>query len=466
VTIVHMRRRPRDRRRLGKLVIEATALGGLVALVAAVFTLVVLGLGHVPTDREEALLASSAAAAILSALLWVPLRRRVLRLITPLVRDERDAPEAALRVLEGRLTPALAFEELLVVLAEGLHRTFRSEVTEIWIATGSLLERAVSHPERGAASLVLTEAERSVAARKGVSGAAWAAIWLPVLVADRRGAQLRIGPVVDAGELLGLIVVQRAAGEERFQPREEQALADLARRVSPAFRNVRLDSALRASLDELRLQAAELEASRARVVAAADAERRRIERDLHDGAQQHLVALAVNLRLARELAGADPAESDAVLAQLSQDARDALEQVRALAHGIYPPLLLDSGRRAALAAAVSRAPVQVRFKPAALRRYPADIEATVYFCCLEALQNTAKHAGESACATLHLREESDGLRFEVTDDGVGFDVEHRPLGTGLMSMTDRLGAVGGRLSVTSDPGRGTSVTGVIPIGAR
>ena len=455
---------PRGRPWLWIVAIEAIALCGLVVVVAVAFSVIVLGLGHVPTDDQRSLLGTAAVAAGVSALAWVPVRARLTDAATTLLRGDREAPEAVLRPLEGVRPTAVPFDELLLRLAESLRRVLALERAEIWIAAGSLLERLASDPERPPASVVLTDSELRTAARAGVSGPAWSAVWLPVLVADSAGPELRLVPVAHGGELLGLILVQRGATGPPFDDREERVLAEVGRRIALTLSNVRLDSALQASLDELRMQAAELRASRARIVAAADAERRRIERDLHDGAQQHLVALAVNLRLARELAEPDPVGADELLARLGRDAQDALEQVRALAHGIYPPLLLDSGLEAALCAAAARAAVAVRLEAAGLARYPANIEATVYFCCLEALQNAAKHAGETARVTVRVREEHDSLAFEVTDDGAGFDPERRGRGSGLVNMADRLGAVGGRLSVRSQGGRGTSVAGTIPLG--
>jgi signal transduction histidine kinase len=276
-------------------------------------------------------------------------------------------------------------------------------------------------------------------------------------------AALRAAPITHSGELLGLIVVERPP-DVPFSEGEEQVVAALARQVGLALNSVRLGSALEASLDEFAMQADELRASRARVVAAADAERRRIERDLHDGAQQHLVALAVNLRLARELADSDPAGARAVLEELAGDVRDALEEIRDLAHGIYPQLLVDRGLSEGLGAAVSRAPVRARLETGAIGRYRPEVEATVYFCCLEALQNVGKHAGGDARATLRVWEEQGGLRFEVADDGAGFDARIEPRGSGLTNMSDRLGALGGCLSVFSAPGDGTRVAGAVPLG--
>jgi signal transduction histidine kinase len=217
------------------------------------------------------------------------------------------------------------------------------------------------------------------------------------------------------------------------------------------------------SIDDLRLQVEELRASRARVVAAADAERRRIERELHDGAQQHFVALAVNLQLARQLTDSDPAAVKPLLEEIARDVREALEEVRELAHGIYPPLLLDLGLVEALHAAASEAGVPTRVQAPDLDRYSPEIEATVYFCCLEALDNAARHAGPGARATVRAWRERDALRFEVVDDGAGFEPDARPPGAGLTNMSDRLGALGGRLSIRSEPGQGTRVCGSIPL---
>ena len=212
-------------------------------------------------------------------------------------------------------------------------------------------------------------------------------------------------------------------------------------------------------------QTLELRASRARVVAAADAERRRIERDLHDGAQQHLIGLAVQLRLVRDLADSEPGRANELLEALGDDVQVALEQVRDLAHGIYPPLLQDRGLPGALAAAARNAPVKTSVETNGLARYEPDIEAAVYFCCLEALQNASKYAGPGANATVRVREDGAALGFEVRDDGIGFDVESGRAGAGLTNMQDRVGAIGGSLRVESSPGRGTTVSGLIPLGS-
>jgi signal transduction histidine kinase len=216
------------------------------------------------------------------------------------------------------------------------------------------------------------------------------------------------------------------------------------------------------SVADLHRQTRELRASRARIVAAADAERLRIERDLHDGAQQHLTSLSVRLLMAAKLAGQDP-ELASLLEQLGAEVRDTAQELRDLAHGIYPPLLRANGLAAANRASASHATLPTRVQAGSVGRHPADVEAAVYFCCLEAMQNACKHAGERAAIRLRLREEAGMLTFEVTDDGAGFDAETRGRGAGLLNMADRLGVFGGHLRVDSTPGQGTRVTGVVPV---
>jgi signal transduction histidine kinase len=227
---------------------------------------------------------------------------------------------------------------------------------------------------------------------------------------------------------------------------------------------------LQESLRQLQRRAEELQASRARVVAAADAERRKIERNLHDGAQQHLVALAVTVRLAQQLAETDPQQAQELLGQLGHDLQDAVQELRDLAHGIYPPVLMDRGLVAAFESAATRAPLPVEIvTDGEVGRFPQEVEAAVYFCCLEALQNAGKHAGAGAAATVTIgravgADGLDVLAFMVADDGAGFD----PAGTvgrghGFVNMRDRLGAIGGTVEVDSAPGRGTRVSGTVPV---
>jgi signal transduction histidine kinase len=197
-------------------------------------------------------------------------------------------------------------------------------------------------------------------------------------------------------------------------------------------------------------------------VAAQDAERRRLERNLHDGAQQQLVALAVRLRLARSTASKDLAEADRMLEQLEGDVTDALENLRELARGVYPPLLADQGLAAAIDAQARRSPVPVRVEADGIGRYPQELETAVYFCTLEALQNAAKYAEANEVAVTLLEDDGE-LVLSIHDDGRGFDRATTRLGGGLQNMADRLAALGGTLTVRSRPGAGTTIEGHVPV---
>jgi signal transduction histidine kinase len=215
-------------------------------------------------------------------------------------------------------------------------------------------------------------------------------------------------------------------------------------------------------LQEVRRQADELQASRGRIVAAGDTARRTIERNLHDGAQQQIVALTIKLRLLSQMVERDAQRAMSMVADLQADANDALEQLRDLARGIYPPLLADQGLAAALQAQATKASVPTTVTSDGIDRYPQDTEAAVYFCVLEALTNIAKYA-EATNAEVTVSQMDGELRFEVTDDGSGFDTRETSYGTGLQGMADRLDAIGGTLRVRSAPGRGTTVEGRISV---
>ena len=194
-------------------------------------------------------------------------------------------------------------------------------------------------------------------------------------------------------------------------------------------------------------------------------ERRRLERNLHDGAQQHLVAMKVKLGLGRDARSARPAKAAATIEQLKGDADEALETLRDLARGIYPPLLADKGLVVALESQARKATVPVRVEADGVGRYAQDIEATVYFCVLEALQNIQKYAKASE-ALIRVIDDEGTLAFEVADDGMGFDASTVRKGTGLTNMRDRIDAVGGTLEIRSEPGSGTRVCGTMPATVR
>jgi signal transduction histidine kinase len=248
------------------------------------------------------------------------------------------------------------------------------------------------------------------------------------------------------GELLGALSVAMPASEP-MNPSKEALVRDLAAQAGLVLRNVRL-------IEELR-------ESRRRIVTAQDERAKALERNLHDGAQQQLVALAVKQRLAANVVRRDPDKAAEILDELQTDTADALENLRDLARGIYPPLLADKGLPTALEAQTRKVSFPVSVDADGVSRYPPEVEAAVYFCCLEALQNVAKYAGASG-AFIRLVDKGGHLRFEVEDDGEGFDPASTRHGTGLQGIADRLEAIGGTIEVRSAPGEGTTVAGYVP----
>jgi signal transduction histidine kinase len=450
--------------RVDRLLAHTVSVAGLTALIVVVYTVVLVALGRTPEESERSLLLLSMGAAAVAALLWLPARRWLTDAANRVVYGERVAPDEALRTWGSRLTRAIPLDELLLQLCESLRKSMNLASAEVWTGQDGHYEWATGVPHRAPAPLDIGSTEQPVVARAGVSGGTWLEIWLPTILGSSPSGAVRVAPLAHQGELLGLIVARRPDDSEAFTDEDDRVLAELARQVGLALHNMQLDSALQASLGELRRANDELRASRARIVVAGDAERRRIERNLHDGAQQHLVALAIKLRLAKDAVDDDPPAAIELIDELRTDLQDAIQELRALAHGIFPPLLVSGGLAEALPAAASRAALPTTVEASGLRRYSDEIEAAVYFCCLEALQNAGKHAGDGAQATVRLWETGGELRFEVVDDGVGFDPSGAiNQGHGFVNMADRLGAIDGRLEVRAAPGHGTAIKGRLPV---
>jgi signal transduction histidine kinase len=454
--------------RVDRLLTHTVALAGLTALVIAAYVVVVVALGRGVRDSERSLLLLSMAAAALAALVYLPVRARLTNAANQLVYGEREAPDEALRTWGSRLTRAIPLDELLLQLTESLRKSMSLAAAEIFTGTDGHYDLTAGVPHRDAAPLVVGAKERAVVARAGVSGGTWRDVWLPGL-APGNSAATRVAPIAHGGELLGLIVLTRQPDGEAIGEDEDRVLTELARQVGLALHNVQLDSALQASLDELQRANAELQESRRRIVSAGDDERRRLERNLHDGAQQHLVAMAVKLRLAEDLIEDDPAEAVKVIDELRENLKEAIAELRALAHGIFPPLLMSGGLPEALPAAAARAALPAFVDTPGVGRYSAEIESTVYFCCLEAMQNAGKHAGARAELMITVGEVDDAaggrtLTFEVTDDGVGFEPGPASAqGHGFVNMTDRLATVNGRFHVRSARRAGATIRGEIPL---
>jgi signal transduction histidine kinase len=264
-----------------------------------------------------------------------------------------------------------------------------------------------------------------------------------------------------AGELLGMLRLQEH-DHQPLSPVEERLFTGLAAQAGLVLHGSRLRAELARRAAELSARAAELRLSRERLVDTQDAERRRLERDIHDGAQQHLVALAVNLRLAEVLAARSAERAEHILADQRDATRVTIETLVDLSRGIYPRALTEQGVVAALESAASRSAVPVEIRADGVGRYAPDVEAAVYFCCLEALQNAAKHSGASQ-VVVDLRETAARLDFCVSDDGRGFDEAPGDRGAGLRNMRDRVDSVGGHIALERSPAGGARISGSVPV---
>jgi signal transduction histidine kinase len=405
------------------------------AVLAAVFTVVylaiVVGIGTAIGSTHNSFLTVLAAATI--AVAFNPVRDRAKRFANRVVYGKRASPYEVLSAFSERVAGTYSVEDVLPRMATLLGQGTGADDAVVWLRVGAELRPSASWGTNG-------DEPAAIAMRDGE---------LP----DFAGAS-KVAAVRHRDELLGALTVTKPPNDP-LTVAEDKLVEDLAAQAGLVLRNVRLTEELRANLEELR-------ASRQRLVTAQDGERRRIERNIHDGAQQQLVALAVQARIAESLAGKDPERERELLHMVQRGLQDALEDLRDLARGIYPPLLADQGLGAALEAQARRLTVPVAVEPEGVGRYAQEAEAAVYFCVLEALQNVAKYADASS-ATVRLRASAGELRFEVEDDGRGFDPAATGYGTGVQGMVDRLAALGGELEVLSGPGHGTTVVGRLPV---
>jgi signal transduction histidine kinase len=406
--------------------------GSLAVFITGVYVAIVVGIGSLAQRGARPSLALSIAATAVVALAFQPVRARVQRLANRLVYGRRATPYEVLADFAERMAGAYAAEDLLPRMARILAEGTAATRADVWLISGETFHDGAAWPPDAAPLPPVRTTAADVPAYPAAD---------------------RILPVRYQGEVLGALSVSKRPGEA-LTPTEDKLLADLASQVGLVLKNAGLREQLLARLDEIR-------ASRLRLVAAQDAERRRIERNIHDGAQQQLVALAIKLSITESMIGTDTEGERELLAELREDAASAVEELRDLARGIYPPLLASEGLVTALQAQARKAPVPTSVTADGVGRYPQDLEAAVYFCVLEALQNVAKYAG-ATWAEIRLAVSGHDLKFEVTDDGAGFDPESRGYGTGLQGMADRLHAHGGSLDVRSAPGAGTTVAGRLP----
>ena len=397
---------------------KAVVYGGLAVFITVVYVAIVVGFGAVIGARSNTALSAAAAAVI--ALAFQPARRRAQHLANRLVYGKRATPYEVLSELSSRFAEAYSLEDALPRLARVTAEAVGADRTRIWLRNDAAMRTAASWPSTDAGVVV-------------------PAVNDPVELDGDRAFAVR-----HQGELLGAISV-RMPPSERLAAPQENLLRDVAAQAGLVLRNVALVSDLRAS--------------RQRIVSAQDERARKLERDIHDGAQQQLVALAVKLRLAEQLARTDADRTAAMLQDLQRDATEALDNMRDLARGIYPPLLADKGLAAAVEAQARKSPVPVLLDSDGIHRYRQEAEAAVYFCVLEALQNVSKYANANG-VRVTLGETNGDLTFAVQDDGVGFDPSEAR-GSGLTNMRDRVEAVGGSLAIRSSSG-GTTVEGRIP----
>src|SRR6185312_6269995 len=367
--------------------------------------LMLLAFGKLPIGAQVDLVDPALLGMLLVATCAGPLGRRIARSTRAALAGVRRSPDELLADVGDRAHRAEPVAELLRPLAESMRRDWRLSSVRIWTGPPGRLDEGdlecatiVPAPLDGAPPAIpLSAAERGLLARVGVAGPGWLRMWLPRLVPPTpEPPQMRFAPAVDGSRVLGLVVIERAADAAAFTGADERALAAVAGRLAIELRSRALDEALQATLVDLRTSNAEL---------------RRIERDLHDGAQQHLVALAVGLRLLRDGLPADSPDLE-LLDELDGGARAAVAELRNLAHGIYPPLLRDAGLAAALRAVAARSPVAVTVVDERPERATEAVEVAVYFCCLEALQNVAKHAPD-ARVTIGLATADGALFFTV-----------------------------------------------------
>jgi signal transduction histidine kinase len=411
---------------------KAVVVAAIAIFFTAVYAAIVGGIGALVQSRATTTLSFVAAAVV--AALFQPVLGRARRIADRVVYGRRATPYELLAEFSDRVAETYADDDVLPRMARVVGEGIGASRADVWLRVDDRLRVSASWP---------ADADLPPPVALGNDG-------VPSL--PEADAAF---PVEHQGELLGALAVAMPASDP-MDDAKGRLVADLASQAGLVLRNVRLAEDLRARFEDLK-------AAQKRIVTAQDEARRRLERNIHDGAQQQLVALSVKLRLAQGLVAKDPPRAEAMLGDLQTETQSALEDLRDLARGIYPPLLADKGILVALESQARKAALPVAVTAASgVGRYPQEAEAAAYFCSLEALQNAAKYSGASN-AEIRLGEEEGALTFEVADDGVGFDPASTTFGTGLQGMADRLAALDGTLEIRSVPGAGTTVAGRIPV---
>ena len=418
----------------------------MAVLVLAVYALVVVGGSALLFGQASPSLVLSVLATAIVAIAFEPVRRRVGRILAKALHQDRLEPYQVLSRFSSTVTGQYPAEELPARVARVLAEGTGTDRAEVWLSIHGSLELAASWPadSSGAATAlapVLTIAQTGSA---------------PGIVAQggRRSLAVR-----ERGELLGALSVH-VRGEQQLTPVEERLFAGLAAQSGLMFRVTSLRTELQRELDDLGQRTGELRRARRDLLSRQDAERQRLERNIHDGAQQEVIALLVNLRLIQTLLTRNPERARALLADQAAAAGATISTLTQLSRGLYPRLLTDAGPVAALRSTVASGPIPVELTADDLPRLATETEAGVYFCALEAVQNATKHSAADHIS-IDIQRTSDNLVLTVTDDGRGF--EPGPSRGGLSNIRDRIESLRGSVRITSAPGHGTTVVAVIPL---
>jgi len=441
----------------------------MLAFVVVVYAIVVVGGGALLGRTGTPSLWLSVLATAIVAIAFEPIRVRVKRLFSRVLHQDRTSPYQVLAHFPKTVTGAYPAEELPARMAKVLTEGTGAARAEVWLVVHGRLELAASWPSTPFGTDVDTAQPADPPHMATTDCAATAP---PALGLDRPDSAPNIVveglrhslAVRERGELLGALTVVARAGQ-RLSPVEERLFAGLAAQSGLMLRVAGLRAELEQQLAALDRRTQELRRARRDLVTRQDAERQRLERNIHDGAQQEVIALLVNLRLTQTLLSRAPERGARLLSEQAAAARSTIDTLTALSRGLYPRLLTDAGPVAALTAAVATGPIPVDLTSADVPRCSPDVEAAVYFSCLEAVQNASKHS-HAALITIEIRGRfgDDGtgeIEFRVTDDGDGFDRALRT-GNGLLNICDRIECVQGIVSITSQPGQGTAIQAQIP----
>ena len=380
-----------------------------------------MGVGLLFGAQDEPNVWLGVVATVVIAIAFQPLRRRLQRVADRIVFGRRVTPYEVLSSFSQAV--AAVDPDVLNEVAESLTEGTTATAASIWVTRDDGFHRIAAWPT------ATVEGESAPAGD-------------------------RLEDITHDGERLGVLSLTLPAGQS-LPPTDERLLEQVSSGLGLALRNLLLTDDLQTRVDQLR-------ESRRRIVAVQDKTRQALERDLHDGAQQRLVALKIKVGIGESMAeqqGFDDVRQ--ILANVKDETDLTIDSLRTLARGIYPPLLEAEGLGPALTTQLHRAPMPVTVQAAGVGRHPREIEATVYFCVLEAVQNTVKHA-QAQSVLVSVTNTNGHLGFEVRDDGIGFDPD-RAHGQGLINITDRLDAVEGTLEIESDPGHGTVVRGRVPV---